>query len=607
MRDRTAIQILAGIHSVEGFTLCPFDYTHWITKVNISSLSGARNLELLMGTWTKDTFLKGIEKTYPLTFISNELDKKTEEIALNKSQLISLLTEHRVVDDKSVPAFIPGAFSKSNSKSASDVKSISMIVYDVDCKTRFYTLKDLKERLSDYTCIVHSTYSATFEAPRWRVIILPEKPIEPHNFDSVYRGVAEKLDLEFDLKCTNINRLFYLPSVSSLNDFVFSWSNNASLIKTSDYETNKPKALKRKGMNTGYVTCSSVQQNSFARPTISSGKICGFDVPKTLKAPFTQDEFDELLSHPGSWLTAAAYMGLPVDLISSTRTYSKSFSSVLPGVDDVNPSCSLGLLSDKTRLVYFAFNEEHEGSHRSGPVKIDLAHVYAMMKCGRRIEREAFKAGTHKVWLTRLMIDAGMIIPEPVEDLPDLPEEAKSAERLYTGFKDLLMCKRAFVEQQGDATSFSLTFACYWCKIGNRNTAKKYTQLLLDHGVLRFVDKIELPRGGSIPLLIPAGRTAKMYHIRKRNKVTEVTAQPKQEVMAQPKQEASLSSTRTGVGLNSDSKILPLHPCKVPINKSIPKLGDDFMFSTSFINNSSEDHQHHYRKHMNINIKCDYG
>ena len=189
--------------------------------------------------------------------------------------------------------------------------------------------------------------------------------------------------------------------------------------------------------------------------------------------------------------------------------------------------------------------------------------------------------------------------PEPVEDLPDLPEEAKSAERLYSGFKDLLMCKRAFVEQQQDATAFSLTFACYWCKIGNRNTAKKYTQILLDHGVLRFVDKIELPRGGSIPLLIPAGRTAKMYHIRKRNTSTEVTAQPKQEV-TQP-------STHESIGLDSGSNVLPLHPCNVDINEPIPKLGDDFMFSTSFINNYSAEQRRHFHKCMNMNIKYDYG
>lgn len=558
-----------------------------------------------MGTSTKEVFLKGLEKTFPLTFVSDELDIEPEEIALSKSQLFSFLTEHQVVEDKSVPAFIPGTFTRNKTKSASDVKLISLIVYDVDCKTRFYTLEDLKRRLSDYTCIVHSTYSATFEAPRWRVIILPEKPIEPHNFDSVYRGVANKLDLEFDYKCTNINRLYYLPSVNSMNDFVFSWANDAALIDTSSFESKKPKAIKRKGMNTGYVTCSSVEQNSFVRPTISNGKICGFDVPTSLKAPFTQEQFDELLSYPGAWLTAAAYMGLPVDRISETCTYSKSFSSVIPGVEDSNPSCSLGLLSGKTRLVYFAFNEEHDDSNRTGPVKMDLAHVYAMMKCGRRIDRDAFKSGTHKAWLTRLMIDAGMIIPEPVEDLPELPEEAKSAERLYTGFKELLMCKRAFVNQKDDATSFSLTFACYWCKIGNRNTAKKYTQLLLEHGVLRFVDKIDLPRGGSIPLLVPAGRTAKMYHIRKRNHSAETETE--QVVFATPNTDKPHSSTHAMEDVTSGMNILPLNRATTSKHHCNSALEGEFMFSTAQMETDVNYQQCERHYTLYPNEKLDYG
>ncbi|HFI9381003.1 TPA: hypothetical protein ACGSTL_001157 [Vibrio parahaemolyticus] len=478
----------------------------------------------------KKAILNSFEPTYPITIVMDEADSRPEEIALTKKQLFELFTQHEVVGDKSTTAFIPGTFSNSKSRSAEDVRQISMIVYDVDCKNTFYRLSDLQEKLSPYTSIVYSTYSATYEHPRWRVIILLNESVEPEQFDNVYRGIAEKLELEFDRTCTNINRLFYLPSVSAHNDFRYSWTNDGALISAKPFygKASKKRVSKRisssrnnltHSLNRGYVSLSSVDlAEAVNNPVESSGEICGFPVPKALKAPFSQEEFDELLSHPGTWLQAANHLGLPLERISPNNPYSKPFSSVIPGVEDKKPSCSLALLTsnNRTRVVYQAFNETHDVDGASGPVKIDLARIYAMMHCGRRIERDDFPAATHKVWLTRLLIASGMIVPEIIEDLPELPDDATTAERLYVGFRDLLMCKRAFKDQKNDATAFSLTFACYWCKIGNRNTVKKYTQILLDSNVIRFVDRIELPRGGSIPLLMPAGKSASVYRIKQR-------------------------------------------------------------------------------------------
>jgi hypothetical protein len=479
----------------------------------------------------KKALLSSFESTYPMTIVMDEADSRPEEVALTKSQLFELFSQHEVIDNKSTTAFIPGTFSSLKSRSAEDVRQISMIVYDIDCKNTYYRLCDLKAKLSSFTCIVHSTYTATYEHPRWRVIILLDKPVEPEQFDNVYRGIAKKLDIEFDQTCTNVNRLFYLPSVSTHNDFIYSWTNEGSLISAKTFFGKASKKRKAKktsttktsltpSLNRGYVSYSSVDFKQAAKnPVEGSGEICGFTVPKALSAPFSQSDFDELLSHPGTWLQAAKYLGFPVERISATNPYSKSFSSVIPGVEDKKPSCSIALLTsnNRTRVVYQAFNETQEIEGASGPVMIDLARIYAMMHCGRRIERDAFPAGTHKVWLTRLLIASGMIIPEIIEDLPELPDKAISAERLYVGFRDLLMCKRAFMEQKSDATAFSLTFACYWCRIGNRNTVKKYSQALLDANVLRFVDRIDLPRGGSVPLMMPAGQSASVYRIKQRD------------------------------------------------------------------------------------------
>ena len=484
----------------------------------------------------KSNILNLFEKTYPICFVGNEQDTAPTETALTKKQLFKLLTTHRSEDGKSTPAFIPGTFH-DNSRNAEAIRKISLLVYDVDCKENYYSLRDLQSKLAGYTCCIHSTYNARYEHPRWRIILFIDTPIEPINFDATYRGIANKLDLEIDLNCTNINRLFYLPSTNALNDFRFAWHNEGVEISTTEYRTssvdskkdNQSRTKKRnskKQLNTGYVSLSSIGKKiSMVRGEgrDDTATINGFDVPPPLQAPFSQEEFDTLLTNPGSWLVAARYMGLDIDGISPDRAYSKSFSSVIPGVEDTNPSCSLGLLTnERTRLVYLAFNESHAPSSKStGPVKIDLARIFAMTHCGRRIEHEAFPRATHKVWLTRLLIESGMIIPEPVHDLPDLPNEASNAKRLYAGFRALLMCKRSFLEYRNDPTTFTQTFACYWCGIGNRDTVKKYTQLLLDHNVFRFVDSMTV-RGKKIPLMVPAGATAKVYSLKKRVKQRQI-------------------------------------------------------------------------------------
>lgn len=476
-------------------------------------------IEHPMKTGTSIDYLKNIDRTYLLSFVEDEKDLNTKEVALTKEQIFQLFTNHIEVVDKSAPGFIPGTFSTTHSKSEDDIRQISLLVYDLDGKNQYYRLDDLKHKFKGIRCVIHSTYSASYEAPRWRIILFPSENIQPETFDQVYQAVAEKYELDFDPTCKNINRLFYLPTYNKFNDFIQSWFNDGNEIEVKEYSAVEDKRRKnrssKKVLNRGYVSLSSVASKPFSSDELSQ-EINGFKVPPALKAPFTQEQFDELLSYPGTWLRAAEYMGLPTNGISLDRTYSRSFSSIIPGVEDKHPSCSLGLLTNSTRLVYLAFNEEHESLNAHGPVKFDLAHIFAMQVCGRRIRQSDFKRGVHKVWLTRLLIESGMIIPVKVNDLPQLPEVAGNAIRLYEGFKKLLMCKRSFISQMDDPTAFSLTFACYWCAIGNRNTAKKYTQLLLEQNVLRFVGRIELPRGGSIPVLLPAGKTARVYHLRNR-------------------------------------------------------------------------------------------
>ena len=183
----------------------------------------------------KLSLLSSIEQTYPITILSDESDKKPKEIHLTQKQIFDLFKEHLISDSKSTLAYVPGCFSRKKTRADVDVKQISMLVYDIDCTSVMYSLESLKNKLKNYTSIIHSTYSASWEHPKWRVIILLEQSIDHAQFKNVYLNVAKHLDIEFDLKCTNINRLFYFPSVDIHNDFRQRHINKAKLLNVKPF------------------------------------------------------------------------------------------------------------------------------------------------------------------------------------------------------------------------------------------------------------------------------------------------------------------------------------------------------------------------------------
>jgi hypothetical protein len=84
-------------------------------------------------------------------------------------------------------------------------------------------------------------------------------------------------------------------------------------------------------------------------------------------------------------------------------------------------------------------------------------------------------------WRLRLLVDAKLIEPYPV-DLPPLPDDAPARVlKVYEGFKLLLACKWAYAP--GHPTMFARAFAAGWCGVGLL-AAWEATQWLLQRQII---------------------------------------------------------------------------------------------------------------------------
>jgi hypothetical protein len=68
--------------------------------------------------------------------------------------------------------------------------------------------------------VVYSTFSHTAEAPRLRILILPDRPLSPEDYWVAASGLMRRFGLElFDRSSNQHERLMYLPSVAPEGDY----------------------------------------------------------------------------------------------------------------------------------------------------------------------------------------------------------------------------------------------------------------------------------------------------------------------------------------------------------------------------------------------------
>ena len=112
--------------------------------------------------------------------------------------------------EKDCPAWMPVSLKEqSQGRKSENIDQVFCIVLDCD---NGVTLVEAKELLHGRECIIHTTYSHTPEAPKFRVVLPLKQPVTPlqakAHFFQMHRLFGERLDKA----CMEATRLFYLPS-----------------------------------------------------------------------------------------------------------------------------------------------------------------------------------------------------------------------------------------------------------------------------------------------------------------------------------------------------------------------------------------------------------
>lgn len=182
-------------------------------------------------------------------------------------------------------------------------------------------------------------------------------------------------------------------------------------------------------------------------------------------------------------------LGIPRE---SGERIGKKFCCVLPGHEEHRPSASL-YVHPSGLIVYKDFHE------REGKGCLTLPEVRAAQAYGQLTE---IGKPEYAVWSIRLLVEAGVIDPAPVDSLI-LPSNVRpSVRKVWDGFRLLLGCK--WLHSHGDPTPFTRRFASNWCGLAERHTVEAVKQLLR-MGMMEQVGSMHAG-GRSLMLFLPGKR-----------------------------------------------------------------------------------------------------
>jgi hypothetical protein len=147
------------------------------------------------------------------------------------------------------------------------------------------------------------------------------------------------------------------------------------------------------------------------------------------------------------------------------------FLCVLPGHRESTPSATWF----KTNSGHFLYHNWHV---KSGDEFWPVPDVFAAMVTGRlkRLPRPS-----RKTWRLRLMVEAGLLDPYPVEMKPVPDDMPRLLRHFCERFRYLCACK--WIYQERAPTMFSDAFAAGWCGI-REGSIWKLRRLALLHGFM---------------------------------------------------------------------------------------------------------------------------
>lgn len=145
-------------------------------------------------------------------------------IELTWDEIVEMFSTHDVRDKKDGLCFMPVQMKERDQwvlteprfnheptfRNEANVKSITMVVIDLDLKDSLPKAEDL---FKDFEYFVYSTHSYTAETPyKFRMVLALNEPVLAENWPDTFKKITMGIDA--DKSCGNLSRVFFYPSIS---------------------------------------------------------------------------------------------------------------------------------------------------------------------------------------------------------------------------------------------------------------------------------------------------------------------------------------------------------------------------------------------------------
>ncbi len=428
------------------------------------------------------------ESVTPITVFRDLDAKKPSYGHFTLKQLEDLFATSLYSDDKGNVPLFNGTTFKSNNRQLGNAIQTSLLIFDLDGKNYNYQPEDIKFLFDKHKYFAYETHSSDpkFKDYRWRVVIPLSVPIRTDEYTNLWTHLVEKKRLDCDHATKAMNAIFYLPEHSTDVKPLFI-TNDKSLLNPDRYlNKNSVKKENRVLLNTDIRLSEKIDLMTDA----SGVSVCGFELPNIPEGQkkFTLDEIKSLANNTAVGLSLARLVGIDVDSCSirkGVKLTSKALHSVLPWHDkDDHPSTGIMVKEQGEypgKVVLRSFKSEDQ----SKPL-FDLHYIYACQQVGKQIPLEKWTKSASLVWLSRALIDAGIITPKRFI----ISTKGKSLEEgstsLLRSLEKLSEARSALNYYDEAEVAFSYSFAEIWTGI-TRQTASKHFKILVAEGVISQV------------------------------------------------------------------------------------------------------------------------
>lgn len=109
-----------------------------------------------------------------------------------------------------LPAWIPARFHPERGRRSDAVRDVHLLVLDYDDGD---DPRAESERWSEWAHCVHTTWSHTFEHPKFRLVLPLAAPVGRMRWPRVYAWATQYTGGRIDPQACNVDRLYFLPSI----------------------------------------------------------------------------------------------------------------------------------------------------------------------------------------------------------------------------------------------------------------------------------------------------------------------------------------------------------------------------------------------------------